>query len=301
MSGKEPLTGAHMSISGGVDQALLRGHAAGCRTIQIFTKNSNQWAGRKLDPGEIERFRANIEKTGIDPVVAHDSYLINLASPNDVLRRKSQKSFLDEMERCRFLGIRHLIMHPGSHTGSGEKEGLKTISAELNAVLEVTDGWNVDIVLEITAGQGTNLGYRFEHLAEIIDNIGRKERMKVCFDTCHAYAAGYNIAGEDGYRRTMDEFDRILGLDRLVAFHINDSKRELGSRVDRHEHLGRGMLGETVFRLIMNDERFRNIPKIIETPKKKGLVEDMMNLAFLAELTRFHKPAPNFGGNCRQA
>ena len=273
-----------MSISGGVDKAIIRGASVGCRAVQIFTKSSNQWAAKKLDDEVVARFKANMIETGIRDVVAHDSYLINLASPNNDLREKSFHAFLDEMERCRELGIKYLIMHPGSHTGSGEEEGIKTISAEFRELLAMSDGWGVDIVLETTAGQGTNLGHSFEQLSSIIENTGSNNRMKVCFDTCHVFAAGYDISTEEGYHETMDRFDRLIGLDRIVAFHINDSKKGLGSRVDRHEHLGKGELGETAFRIIMNDQHFKTIPKILETPKGKEMDEDRQNLAFLEKL-----------------
>ena len=273
-----------MSISGGVDKAIVRGASVGCRTIQIFTKSSNQWAAKKLDDEVVARFKANMIETGIKNVVAHDSYLINLASPNNDLRKKSFHAFLDEMDRCRKLGIKKLIMHPGSHTGSGEEEGIKTISAEFKELLSISDGWGVDIVLETTAGQGTNLGHSFEQLAAIIENSGLSDRMKICFDTCHVFAAGYDISTIDGYHETMARFDRLIGLDRLVAFHINDSKKGLGSRVDRHEHLGKGEIGETPFRMIMKDGRFKAIPKILETPKGAEMDEDRQNLAFLKKL-----------------
>ncbi|MBE9505101.1 MAG: deoxyribonuclease IV [Proteobacteria bacterium] len=280
------LLGAHMSIAGGIDEAPLRGEAVGCKVIQIFTKSSNQWKARELGEEEIERFKTNGENAGISSVIAHDSYLINLASPNDELRKKSFHAFLDEMDRCRRLGIRYLVMHPGSHTGAGEKEGIKTISDQFNELLHLSDGWKVDITLETTAGQGTNLGYKFEHLAAIMDKVKKKDRLKVCFDTCHTFAAGYNIATEEGYTETMAQFDSLIGLDKLVAFHINDSKKGLGSRVDRHEHLGKGTLGEAPFRFIMNDPRFVNIPKILETPKGKEMEEDRINLAFLRNLVK---------------
>ncbi len=273
-----------MSISGGVDKAIIRGASVGCRAVQIFTKSSNQWAAKKLDDEVVARFKANMIETGIKNVVAHDSYLINLASPNNDLREKSFHAFLDEMDRCRKLSIKELIMHPGSHTGSGEEAGIKTISAEFRELLSLSDGWGIDIVLETTAGQGTNLGHSFEQLATIIENTALSDRMKVCFDTCHVFAAGYDISTIDGYHETMDRFDRLIGLNRIVAFHINDSKKGLGSRVDRHEHLGKGEIGETPFRMIMKDDRFKAVPKILETPKGKEMGEDRQNLAFLKNL-----------------
>lgn len=273
-----------MSISGGIDKAIVRGATVGCRAIQIFTKSSNQWAAKELDDEVVARFKANMIETGIKNVVAHDSYLINLASPNIDLRKKSFHAFLDEMDRCRKLSIKKLIMHPGSHTGSGEEEGIKTISAEFKELLAMSDGWGIDIVLETTAGQGTNLGHSFEQLATIIENTGSNNRMNVCFDTCHVFASGYDISTIDGYHETMDRFDRLIGLERIVAFHMNDSKKGLGSRVDRHEHLGKGEIAEIAFSMIMRDERFKAIPKILETPKGKEMDEDRQNLAFLKNL-----------------
>lgn len=280
------LIGAHMSISGGMDKSLIRGKSVGCATIQIFTKSSNQWKAKNLLKEDIERFQSNKQKTGITNIVAHDSYLINLASPKDDLRQKSFEAFVIEMERCRDLGIKSLVMHPGSHTGAGEDNGLKTITNQFNSILNLTRGWDVDILLETTAGQGTNLGYKFEHMAYIIDNVDQKDRLKICFDTCHVFAAGYDISNEEGYNKTMDHFEKILGLDKITVFHLNDSKKGLGSRVDRHEHLGKGELGEDLFRFIMNDARFHKVPKILETPKGKEMEEDKVNLALLRSLAK---------------
>jgi len=273
-----------MSIAGGVDASLLRGRSVGCKAIQIFTKSSNQWRAKRLGEEEIGRFKDNRKKTGISEVIAHDSYLINLASPKEELRKRSFNAFYEEMDRCRLLGINHLVMHPGSHTGAGEEEGLKTISCELEELLARTDGWDVNIVLETTAGQGTNLGYRFEHLAAIIDGVSRPERLKVCFDTCHVFAAGYDISTASGFQDVLTRLDKVVGLDRLIAFHLNDSKKGLSSRIDRHEHLGKGAIGPEAFRFLMNDGRFANTPKILETPKGKEMEEDLENLAFLRGL-----------------
>ncbi|MDH3976266.1 MAG: deoxyribonuclease IV [Deltaproteobacteria bacterium] len=283
---QEHLLGAHMSISGGIDLAIDRGEQVGCHVMQVFTKNSNQWQGKALEESVIESYKSKLEKSPVSEVIAHDSYLINLASPEKEMRQRSFDAFLDEMERCRKLGISSLVMHPGSHKGAGEEGGLKIITEEFNELLAMTDGWGVHIVVETTAGQGTNLGYRFEHIASIIDGVKEKDRIKVCFDTCHVFAAGYDLSTEEGYYETMERFESLIGLDRLAAFHINDSKKALGSRVDRHEHLGKGELGETPFRLIMNDPRFAGIPKILETPKGKEMEEDKVNLAYLRNLVR---------------
>jgi deoxyribonuclease-4 len=281
------LIGAHMSISGGVELAPLRGRDVSCVCIQIFTKSNMQWAARPLAEKEIAAFKLNCEQTGIGPVVAHNSYLINLgAAESEPLAKKSLDSFLLELGRCRALGLPAIIAHPGSHTGAGEAEGLRRIGDAVNELLERTKGSPVHLLLETTAGQGSNLGYRFEQLAEMIGRVRQKSRAGVCFDTCHVFAAGYDIRTEEGYRRTMEEFDRIIGLKNLQAFHLNDSKGDLGSKLDRHEHIGHGRLGREAFRLLLRDQRFAAIPKVLETPKamKGKLPWDVINLRTLREL-----------------
>jgi deoxyribonuclease-4 len=280
------LIGAHMSISGGVELAPLRGRDAGCACIQIFTKSNMQWAARPLAEKEIAAFKQNCAETGIGPVVAHNSYLINLAAPDAALAKKSFDSFLMELERCRALGLPAIIAHPGSHTGAGEAEGLRRIRSAVDELLERTTGSPVHLLLETTAGQGSNLGYRFEQLAEMMEGVKQKSRVGVCLDTCHIFAAGYDIRTEAGYRRTMEEFDKIIGLKKLRAFHLNDSKGELGGKLDRHEHIGHGRLGKEPFRLLLRDPRFAAIPKVLETPKgKKGKLEwDVINLRLLRQL-----------------
>jgi deoxyribonuclease-4 len=279
------LIGAHMSISGGVELAPLRGRDVGCACIQIFTKSNMQWAARPLGEKEIAAFKQNCADTGIAPVVAHNSYLINLGAP-EPLAKKSFDSFLMELERCRALDLPAIIAHPGSHTGAGEAEGLRRIRSAVNELLERTAGSPVRLLLETTAGQGSNLGYRFEQLAEMMEGVKQKSRVGVCLDTCHVFAAGYDIRTEDGYRRTMEEFDKIIGLKKLQAFHLNDSKGELGGKLDRHEHIGHGRLGQEPFRLLLRDKRFAAIPKVLETPKgMKGKLEwDVINLKTLREL-----------------
>jgi len=281
-----PLIGAHMSISGGVDRAPERAKAVGCECMQIFTKSNMQWAARPLTEKEIAAFKRKCEETGIRPVLAHNCYLINLGSPDRKLAKKSFDSFLMELERCEQLGLPAIVAHPGSHAGAGEEEGLRRITEAIDELLERTSGFQVKILVETTAGQGSNLGYRFEHLAEIISGVRQKARIGVCYDTCHAFVAGYDIRTETAYRRTMREFDRVIGLKRIQAFHFNDSKADLGSRVDRHEHIGRGRLGTEPFRLILRDRRFVSIPKILETPKgKRGRADwDAINLALLRRL-----------------
>ncbi len=281
------LIGAHMSISGGVELAPLRGRDVGCACIQIFTKSNMQWAARPLEEKEIAAFKLNCAETGIAPVVAHNSYLINLGAAEAApLAKKSFDSFLLELERCRALGLPAIVAHPGSHTGAGEAAGLRRIRSAVDELLERTSGSPVHILLETTAGQGSNLGYRFEQLAEMMEGVKQKSRAGVCLDTCHVFAAGYDIRTEDGYHRTLEEFDKILGLKKLQAFHLNDSKGDLGSKLDRHEHIGRGRLGKEAFRLLLRDKRFAAIPKVLETPKgKHGKTEwDVINLRLLRQL-----------------
>lgn len=280
------LMGAHMSIAGGVHTAVDRATSIGCTALQVFTKNNNQWAGKPFSENDIEQYKHKIAAAGIAPVVSHDSYLINLCGTNPDILKKSREAFIDELERCEQLGIPLLNFHPGSHLGAGDEEGIKRICESLNIAHDATKNFAVKSVLETTAGQGTNVGYLFEHLRAIIDGVEHPERMAVCIDTCHIFAAGYDIATERGYEETFKRFDEVIGLDRLAAFHVNDSKKGLGSRVDRHEHIGKGAIGTTGFRLLMNDERFIRIPKILETPKSDDLHEDVENIATLRGLLR---------------
>lgn len=278
--------GSHMSIAGGFDKALERGKQVNCETIQIFTKNSSQWKAKDISKENLQKFRGFYDEAGIDPVIAHDSYLINLASPDPELHKKSEEAFFIEMERCEKLQIPYLVFHPGSHIGSGEKTGLKKIAQSINRLLKRGKGFKVSLLLETTAGQGTNLGYKFEHLAEIMKMVRQKKSVGVCVDTCHIFAAGYDIKTEKGYKKTFQNFDKLIGLDNLKVFHINDSKKDLGSRVDRHEHIGKGFLGLDPFRFLVNDKRFVKIPKILETPKDPDLKEDKENLKNLKKLIR---------------
>ena len=278
--------GAHMSIAGGLEKALERGKKINCRTIQIFTKSSNQWKAKEITDEDLRRFQSFYAQFHISPVVAHDSYLINLASPDPVLHRKSIESFFNEMERCEKLKIPYLVFHPGAHVGSGEKAGLKKIAQSINILLKRGKGFKVTLLLETTAGQGTNLGYKFEHLAKIIKMVRQKKSIGVCVDTCHIFAAGYDITTKKGYKKTFETFNKLVGLDKLKVFHINDSKKELGSRVDRHEHIGKGFLGLKPFKFLVNDRRFANIPKILETPKGPDLKEDVKNFKVLKRLIK---------------
>ncbi len=278
------LIGAHMSIAGGIHLSLARGKELGCRTIQIFTKNANQWKARDITPEEVAEFNHQKEATKIWPVVAHDSYLINLAAPDEERLQKSRESFLIEMQRTELLGLPYLITHPGAHLESGEQEGLKKIAESIDWLHRRTEGFKMKVLLETTSGQGTNLGYRFEHLSAIMDMVEDVSRLGFCFDTCHVFTAGYDLRTRDAYEKTMEEFDRVIGLERLKVFHLNDAKNDLGSRIDRHQHIGKGELGLDAFRFLLNDPRFVNLPKILETPKGKDLTEDKMNLAVLESL-----------------
>lgn len=281
-----PLLGAHMSIAGGVGNAFLEGKKVDCDAIQIFTKSSRQWASKPYTKEEIEQFHRNRKETGIGAVVAHDSYLLNMGSPDAALRKRSVAAFIDELERCEVLAVTNLIAHPGAHVGAGELDGIKTIAKSLDEVHKACPGYGAEVTLEITAGQGSNLGYRFEQIANIIDATKESDRLRVCFDTEHAFAAGYDLRTKEGYERTFGEFDEIIGVERLAAFHLNDSKKEFHSRVDRHEHIGKGFIGIEAFRLLMNDKRFWGLPMCLETPKGPDLKEDRENLDLLRSLIR---------------
>jgi deoxyribonuclease-4 len=276
--------GAHMSISGGVDTAFDRGEKVGCDAMQIFTKNNNQWRAAPLKEEAVDRYHRRQAETGITPVVAHASYLLNLATPDDSLWHKSIEALLVEVERCDVLAIPYLVIHPGSHMGSGEDAGIARIAQSLNVAHNRLPGARVKITLETTAGQGTNLGYRFEHLAAIIAATEAEDRLAVCYDTCHTLAAGYDFRTLEGYAEVFTQFDEIIGLERLAVFHFNDSKQDLGSRRDRHAHIGKGAIGLEGFRHILNDSRFEDIPMLLETPKSKDMHEDLKNLARLRAL-----------------
>jgi deoxyribonuclease-4 len=282
---RKQLIGAHMSIAGGFHCALEQGVKAGCRTIQIFLKNSSQWRGKRLTMEDRDRYARRQEESGISPVMAHCSYLINLASPEPALYERSTAAFMEEMERANFLGVPYLILHPGAHRGAGEAIGIARVVAALNRALETVSP-PVMILVENTAGQGSCIGHSFEHLAQIQDGVRAPERVGFCLDTCHLFAAGYDIRTESGYRRSMRVFGRLIGLDRIQAFHVNDSKTELGGRVDRHAHIGKGFIGLEAFSSLINDRRFAAVPKILETPKGPDLKEDIMNLAVLRSLYR---------------
>jgi deoxyribonuclease-4 len=282
--GPKVLLGSHQSIAGGVEKALARGQEVGCDTIQIFVKTPNRWVSKPLAEENVVAFQAAVAETGIWPVFAHSLYLINLATPDEELWDKSVAALVDDLERCERLALPGLVIHPGSHMGSGEEAGLARIAAALDEVHVRLPGYQVQVWLETTAGQGDHLGFRFEQLRAMIDGVRVPERLGICFDTAHAFAAGYELRTREGFDETWDAFDRVLGLERLRAVHLNDSKRELGSRVDRHEHIGQGLLGLEPFRFLLNDVRFRGLPMTLETEKGPDLAEDKENLRVLRSL-----------------
>jgi deoxyribonuclease-4 len=289
----ELLAGAHVSIAGGMHRAFERGDRLQCLAIQIFLKSSNQWKAKPLTEQDRALFREAWENSPIRNVIAHDSYLINLASPDRDLHRKSLDAFVEELKRANFLGVPYLVLHPGAHMGSGAAVGVPRVAKALRRALARVPP-PVKILLENTAGQGSCLGDRFEHLASILEQIGDSDRAGVCLDTCHLFAAGYDIRTEDGYGATIREFDRLIGIGSIRAFHVNDSKKEFGRRVDRHGHIGQGFIGLDAFRFLLNDRRFMEIPKILETPKGPGIEEDLMNLSTLRSLVD-SKFEPNSG------
>jgi deoxyribonuclease-4 len=273
-----------MSTSGGLHRAFGQGEQAGCDVIQIFSKNQQQWRARPLADDEIAKFLAEQERSRIPAKMVHDSYLINLGSPDDALWEKSTAAFREELDRCAALGIPYLVTHPGAHMGSGEDAGLARVGAALDRLFAEGAGAGVTVLIETTAGQGTHLGYRFEHLARLIEGSAHPERLGLCVDTCHIFAAGYEIRTPEGYEATFAELDRLVGLERVRAFHVNDSQKDFGSRVDRHAHIGAGQIGPEAFRMLVNDPRFADRPMVLETPKGDDLQDDIKNLATLRGL-----------------
>lgn len=276
--------GAHMSIAGGLHLAVERGVEVGCNVIQIFTKNANQWSAPPLTEEEIKLFKDNVKKHKISMVVAHDTYLINLASPDKSKWALSMKTFRMEMDRTEALGLPYLVTHPGSHMDAGEEEGLKKLVISFKELLHQTEGYKMQILLETTAGQGSALGYKFEHLKYLLENINEPERVHICYDTCHTFVAGYDIRTAESYQWTFEEFDRLIGVNKIKVFHLNDAKKGLATRIDRHEHIGMGELGLDPFRLLLNDPRFETLPMILETPKDDDM--DRKNLAVLRSLRK---------------
>lgn len=285
--------GAHMSIGGGLHQAIDRARSVDATALQVFVKSARQWQSGALTGADAELFRNKARSTGLGSVtLAHASYLINLATPDEELRARSIEALRDEVERCELLGIPYLVLHPGSHGGSGEEAGLDRIVRGLDLVLArpgrrrsgAASRQATSVLLETTAGQGATLGHRFEQLAYVLDNACCGERLGVCFDTCHVLAAGYEFRDRRSYRRTISALDGTVGISRLRAFHLNDSKYPLGSRKDRHEHIGHGEVGLEAFRLILNDRRFRALPMVLETPKGAELAEDRINMKVLRQM-----------------
>ena len=263
-----PRLGAHLSIAGGITRAIDRAEATGCESLQIFTKNSNQWRGRPLAEKDINEFRERIARMKL-PVVSHASYLINLATPDKTLREKSIAALEDELARGDQLGLKGDVLHPGAYTTSTETDGIKRI-AEGIATAQSRQSGPTRLLLEHTAGQGTMLGHRFEQLRAMVDYLDDASQVAFCLDTCHLVAAGYDIISETGYEQVFSEFDELLGLNRITVFHLNDSKKPLSSRVDRHDGIGQGHLGTEPFRRLVQDDRFTHIPMVLETPKKGG-------------------------------
>lgn len=278
--------GTHASIAGGIDKSIQRTVDVGVTSAQIFSKNQRQWVSTPLDPAEVERFLEARKQHGIEQMVIHDSYLINLASPKDDLIVKSMRAFEEELHRAQTLEIKYLVSHPGAHTGSGVEEGLRKVAECLNRIFDDLPDNDVIVCLETTAGQGTTLGRTFEEIATIIDQTEAKERVGVCFDTCHAFAAGYDLRSEDSTVAVIDEFDEVIGLDRLKVLHLNDSKQPFASNKDRHEHIGKGEIGADAFAAIVNDPRLAGLPAILETEKDDDGGYDRMNLEFLRSLIR---------------
>lgn len=280
--------GAHMSIAGGMDRAIERARSVAATALQVFVGSSRRWTPRRMPAGEVARFRRAAGESGLAPfTLAHAGYLINLAAPDETLRRRSIDALREELGRCAALGIPYLVLHPGSHGGAGIERGLERVARGLDEALgggPRPDGTRV--LLETTAGAGTTLGHRFEQLAGVIERARCAARLGVCFDTCHVLAAGYDFRDRRSYRATFDELDRRVGLGRLLAFHLNDSLHPLGSRRDRHAHIGRGAVGPEAFRMILRDRRFRALPMVLETPKGPDLAEDRANLAVLRGLAR---------------
>jgi deoxyribonuclease-4 len=279
------LLGAHMSIRGGVSMAIERARSIRCTAMQMFVKNNMQWFARPLTSEQIRAFLNHVQRAELLSVFAHANYLINLAATNPQFHANSIRALAEELVRADQLELPFLVLHPGAHLGAGEEAGLKKIADSVDEVFRKIPKVKTKIALEITAGQGSCIGHRFEHLAQIIANVREPDRLRVCLDTAHLFAAGYDIGSESGVKKTFHQFDGAIGRNRLVAIHVNDSKTGFGSRVDRHEHIGKGRIGLDAFRFIMRSPRFNKIPKVLETPKGKDLAEDVMNLKTLCDLT----------------
>jgi deoxyribonuclease IV len=277
------IIGAHLSVAGGLHKAVEEAVRLHCETVQIFTKNASQWNAKPLTEEEIQRFREAVKQAKLKFVTAHDAYLINLAAPGDELFDKSVAALTIELERAEALGLSYLVTHPGAHVGSGEEAGLQRVVSGLDEVHRRCTGFKSQILLETTAGQGSTLGHRFEHIAELLKKVKQPERLGVCVDTCHIFAAGYDLRSDDAYSATFQELEQVIGFKKIKLFHVNDSVKDLGSRVDRHAGIGLGKIGEAAFRRLMTDSRFAKVPKILETPKEddSGKPMDPINLGLL--------------------
>jgi deoxyribonuclease-4 len=281
------LLGAHFSIAKGLHNAIFEASSLGCNVLQLFTKNANTWKERTILPGEVERFKQAKAETKIGQIASHTSYLINLAAVEEENRRMSCQALKREFFRSSMLGISYVVLHPGFHMGEGEREGIHRIVTSINEVISETPSITLRLLLETTAGQGSALGYTFDQLALIIDGIKNRNRIGICLDSCHIFAAGYDIRTPMCYHQTIAAFDAIIGLEHLFLIHLNDSKKDLGSRVDRHEHIGRGFIGIKSFECFINDRQLSHIPKIIETPKERnGKNWDHVNLKRLRMLLK---------------
>jgi deoxyribonuclease-4 len=280
----QSLVGAHISIAGGLYKSVERATMIGCTTMQIFTKSSRSWFEKPLSTEDIELFKKTLKTSGLKKIMAHTSYLINIASPDPKKLAASRKALLDEMHRVESLGIPYLVMHPGSHMGSGEEEGIRQVILSLNDMHEKTKGFEMKILLETTAGQGTNLGHRFEQVEQMISGVSAPERLGVCIDTCHIFAGGYDIRNSQVYKETMDLLFKLFGKDKILCVHVNDALKGFHSRVDRHAHIGKGEIGLEAFRCLMTDPRFRKVPKILETPKGDKNEMDGKNMAILRKM-----------------
>lgn len=285
------LLGAHVSISQGVDKAIIRGQEIGSDTIQIFTKNSTQWKSKEIKDEELQRYLQLKERSGINPIFSHNSYLINMGSPDHILLKISRNAFIEELRRCETLQLAYLVTHPGAYLNSTLQDGIKRIGESLSIAHQEIGHKRVVICLENTAGQGTSIGHKFEELIKIIELTDHGERLGICLDTCHLFTGGYDIKSINGYKKTFEEFEAIFGIHRLKVIHLNDTKNGLGSRVDRHEHIGKGFLGIKPFQWLLNDKRFNNIPMVIETPKgRDAKVADIANLKLLRSLIKSSLP-----------
>ena len=275
------LLGAHMPVGKGLPFAVRNGQAIGCTAVQVFTSSPRQWYGREATAAEGAALQKSVAETGMGAIVSHDTYLINLCAPTDEVKNKSIKAIKEELTRCSVLGIPYTVSHMGAHSGQGEETGLWAVAEAAKEVLAETPD-NVTLLMETTAGQGSSLNHRFEHLAILLNLTGAPERLCVCLDTCHIFAAGYDIRTPEGYEATFAEFDRLVGIDRIKCIHCNDSQKKLGSRVDRHAHIGEGEIGIEAFRCLVNDPRFERVPILLETPDADTMHE--VNLKRLWDL-----------------